>query len=71
MSDEMVKSNLGGGGPNMINSSHCSTVERLYAWEKKLYEEVKVKVVVSTSSFVDSLSSVGLWLSFCKLKRKN
>lgn len=28
---------LGGG-------SHCSTVERLYAWEKKLYEEVKVSV---------------------------
>ncbi|KAF3440321.1 hypothetical protein FNV43_RR18605 [Rhamnella rubrinervis] len=41
MSDEMVKSNLGGGVPNMIDSSHCSTVERLYAWEKKLYEEVK------------------------------
>lgn len=70
MSDDMVKSNLGGGGPNIISSSHCSTVERLYAWEKKLYEEVKVKVVVSTSSFVDSLSSVGLWLSFFKLKRK-
>ncbi|XP_058090929.1 protein ALTERED PHOSPHATE STARVATION RESPONSE 1 [Magnolia sinica] len=23
------------------NASHCSTVERLYAWEKKLYQEVK------------------------------
>ncbi|XP_062102678.1 protein ALTERED PHOSPHATE STARVATION RESPONSE 1 [Humulus lupulus] len=26
---------------NNINGSHCSTVERLYAWEKKLFEEVK------------------------------
>lgn len=24
------------------NVSHCSTVERLYAWEEKLYLEVKV-----------------------------
>ncbi|KAH1113327.1 hypothetical protein J1N35_006705 [Gossypium stocksii] len=23
------------------NTSHCSTIERLYAWEKKLYQEVK------------------------------
>nr|GEY85561.1 nitrate regulatory gene2 protein-like [Tanacetum cinerariifolium] len=27
----------------LIAGSHCSTVERLYAWEKKLYQEVKVK----------------------------
>lgn len=27
---------------NNLNGSHCSTVERLYAWEKKLYLEVKV-----------------------------
>ncbi|KAF4373834.1 hypothetical protein F8388_007740 [Cannabis sativa] len=26
---------------NNINGSHCSTIERLYAWEKKLFEEVK------------------------------
>lgn len=26
---------------NNLNGSHCSTVERLYAWEKKLYLEVK------------------------------
>ncbi|GKD41020.1 nitrate regulatory gene2 protein-like protein, partial [Tanacetum coccineum] len=25
----------------LISGSHCSTVERLYAWEKKLYQEVK------------------------------
>lgn len=24
------------------NATHCSTVERLYAWEKKLCQEVKV-----------------------------
>ncbi|XP_057759892.1 protein ALTERED PHOSPHATE STARVATION RESPONSE 1 [Arachis stenosperma] len=28
---------VGGGG----SGGHCSTVERLYAWEKKLYQEVK------------------------------
>lgn len=71
MSDEMVKSNFAGGGPNIINSSHCSTVERLYAWEKKLYEEVKVKVPVPMSSFVDSFSSVGLWFVFVQAQRKN
>lgn len=32
-------STVGGGG--LIAGSHCSTVERLYAWEKKLYQEVK------------------------------
>lgn len=26
----------------MISGSHQSTLERLFAWEKKLYEEVKV-----------------------------
>ncbi|EEF32728.1 protein ALTERED PHOSPHATE STARVATION RESPONSE 1 [Ricinus communis] len=33
MSEEMMGSNVG--------VSHCSTVERLYAWEKKLFQEVK------------------------------
>lgn len=32
------------------NGGHCSTLERLYAWEKKLYQEVKV-----SSSFFLSL----------------
>ena len=27
--------------------SHSSTVEKLYAWEKKLFLEVKVRVVLS------------------------
>ncbi|KAI8032631.1 Nitrate regulatory gene2 protein [Camellia lanceoleosa] len=30
-----------GGGGDSTTGSHCSTVERLYAWEKKLYLEVK------------------------------
>ncbi|XVF62208.1 hypothetical protein PTKIN_Ptkin08bG0198900 [Pterospermum kingtungense] len=29
------------GGCNVHNSSHCSTIERLYAWEQRLYQEVK------------------------------
>ncbi|KAB2055600.1 hypothetical protein ES319_A11G048400v1 [Gossypium barbadense] len=31
----------GNVGGTILNSSHSSTIERLYAWEKKLYEEVK------------------------------
>ncbi|KAD5960801.1 hypothetical protein E3N88_12273 [Mikania micrantha] len=29
------------GGVRAVGGGHCSTVERLYAWEKKLYQEVK------------------------------
>ncbi|XP_024972942.1 nitrate regulatory gene2 protein-like [Cynara cardunculus var. scolymus] len=36
--DEMVGDPVVGGGGG---GSHCSTVERLYAWEKKLCQEVK------------------------------
>ncbi|KAL8472463.1 hypothetical protein ACS0TY_029615 [Phlomoides rotata] len=34
---------MGNSVSNLVNgnATHCSTVERLYAWEKKLYEEVK------------------------------
>ncbi|CAN6541508.1 unnamed protein product [Malus baccata var. baccata] len=41
--DEMVLSQVGSGvgDEGVVSSSHCSTVERLYAWEKKLYQEVK------------------------------
>lgn len=28
--------------PCVFSGSHQSTLDRLYAWEKKLYEEVKV-----------------------------
>ncbi|CAL1361130.1 unnamed protein product [Linum trigynum] len=39
MGDEMsICSNI---GDEKKGFSHCSTVERLYAWEKKLFEEVK------------------------------
>ncbi|XP_077246252.1 pyridoxal-phosphate-dependent serine hydroxymethyltransferase, putative (DUF632) [Tasmannia lanceolata] len=30
-----------GSDIGVVNTSHCSTIERLYAWEKKLYQEVK------------------------------
>lgn len=29
---------------NKGGDSHSSTIEKLYAWEKKLYEEVKVEI---------------------------
>ncbi|KAA8531999.1 hypothetical protein F0562_006859 [Nyssa sinensis] len=38
-SDEVVGGNEVGGVA--MTGSHCSTVERLYAWEKKLYMDVK------------------------------
>lgn len=40
--DDMAGVSAIGGG--LISGSHCSTVERLYAWEKKLCQEVKVNV---------------------------
>ncbi|KAJ6366734.1 hypothetical protein OIU77_003170 [Salix suchowensis] len=39
ISEEMVVSHVGSGG--VAHASHCSTVERLYAWEKRLFLEVK------------------------------
>ncbi|VFQ88174.1 unnamed protein product [Cuscuta campestris] len=41
--DSITNGMSGGGGGCAVNatSSHCSTVERLCAWEKKLYLEVK------------------------------
>lgn len=40
---EMQGSGVVGGG--IASGSHCSTLERLHAWEKKLYQEVKVILV--------------------------
>lgn len=40
--EEMLGSDVAGGSI-VCSDSHCSTVERLFAWEKKLYDEVKVK----------------------------
>lgn len=31
----------------MLSGSHQSTLDRLYAWEKKLYDEVKVHILLS------------------------
>lgn len=33
----------------MESGSHSLTLERLYAWEKKLYEEVKVNLIHTLS----------------------
>ena len=54
--NEMVRSDLAscGGGDN--NGSHCSTVERLYAWEKKLFEEVKVRSPIFLSKLTALLT---------------
>ncbi|GMI68210.1 Altered Phosphate Starvation Response 1 [Hibiscus trionum] len=32
---------IGNESGSVVSRSHCSTIERLYAWEKKLYQEVK------------------------------
>ncbi|CAN1226792.1 Protein ALTERED PHOSPHATE STARVATION RESPONSE 1 [Linum perenne] len=40
MADEIVISSTNIGGERG-GFSHCSTVERMYAWEKKLFQEVK------------------------------
>lgn len=37
----------GGNGGSVVNRSHCSTIERLYAWEKKLHKEVKVLILTN------------------------
>lgn len=34
------------GGGNCIVGSHSSTIDRLYAWEKKLFQEVKVNLLL-------------------------
>ncbi|XWS45567.1 hypothetical protein CRYUN_Cryun15aG0147700 [Craigia yunnanensis] len=39
---KLGEDSVGGNvGASVLSSSHCSTIERLYAWEKKLYQEVK------------------------------
>lgn len=47
-------SNFGGG--DFVRGSHCSTVEKLYAWEKKLYLEVKVFFLIAFHNFQFPLS---------------
>ncbi|XWS29182.1 hypothetical protein CRYUN_Cryun24cG0006600 [Craigia yunnanensis] len=38
LGEDRIGGNVGG---TVLSSSHSSTIERLYAWEKKLYQEVK------------------------------
>ncbi|OMO55786.1 hypothetical protein CCACVL1_26999 [Corchorus capsularis] len=38
LGEDRIGGNL---GASVVGTSHCSTIERLYAWEKKLYQEVK------------------------------
>lgn len=40
--EDPIGSKIGTLGGSDGNFNHCSTVERLYTWEKKLYQEVKV-----------------------------
>lgn len=57
---DQVVGNNGGG-------SHSSTIEKLYAWEKKLYEEVKVEIY-----FHNSLKDLSLSvLSFTSIKNRS
>lgn len=46
LNGEITATNMGNGCVGN-SSSHCSTVEKLYAWEKKLYQEVKVMLSLS------------------------
>lgn len=43
----------------MLSGSHQSTLDRLYAWEKKLYDEVKV----ISETFNRNFSSLSPWLT--------
>lgn len=36
----------------MMSGSHASTLDRLYAWERKLYDEVKVLTSYENSSYL-------------------
>lgn len=43
LGDDMMFSRMGMVDNNINDiNSHCSTIERLYAWEKKLFHDVKV-----------------------------
>jgi hypothetical protein len=63
--EEMIGTGVGGGSV-VCSDSHCSTVERLFAWEKKLCEEVKVKIFISTPSCRISLLGTILCSPFTK-----
>lgn len=49
----------------MISGSHSSSLDRLYAWERKLYDEVKVKKTEVMTLYVGSCcSSHFIWCFF-------
>lgn len=48
LGEEMIRGGVSSGG---LNTGHCGTVERLYAWEKKLHQEVKVLNLLSLGLF--------------------
>lgn len=41
-----------------VSGSHKSTLERLYAWEKKLYEEIKVLRLLGRHQFSNTKSNL-------------
>lgn len=49
----------------MISGSHASTLDRLYAWERKLYDEVKVLwfLIIFTASLL-LLFACFAWISY-------
>ena len=49
LNGQLIATNMGNGYTGN-SGSHCSTVEKLYAWEKKLYQEVKVMLSLSRIS---------------------
>lgn len=50
------------GGMN--SGSHSSTLERLYVWEKKLYEEVKVIKLYNHAIIASFSANSGLFCCF-------
>lgn len=52
----------------MVSGSHASTLDKIYAWEKKLYEEVKVFFIsisiLHSSSLLLSLKVMNAVIDF-------
>lgn len=72
--DEFLDRNGVHGGVGFSSSSHSSTVEKLYAWEKKLYLEVKVSFFLNcfTICLFSDTGNTGIYFSvlhilFCSL----
>lgn len=59
------------GGRGGFGTSHCGTVERLYAWEKKLYQEVKVLDFPSLGLFRKWMWGCRSYLGLCLDEKRN